>query len=70
MFDKFFEKYPDYRTIQKPTGDILIKFNSKLPVQLIDLPGQEMRYGQFTSKTDMIPLSKAEMIWNGFLIWI
>lgn len=36
MFDKFFEKYPDYRTIQKPTGDILIKFNSKLPVQLID----------------------------------
>ncbi|MEV4881637.1 DUF1851 domain-containing protein [Chitinophaga ginsengisegetis] len=36
MFDTFFEKYPDYSTVQKPTVDVLDKFRDKLPIQLMD----------------------------------
>ncbi len=36
MFNKFFEKYPDYSTVQKPTEDVLHNFKDKLPAQLID----------------------------------
>lgn len=36
MFDKFFEKYPDYGTVQKPDAITLHDFKDKLPGQLID----------------------------------
>ncbi|SDJ82027.1 hypothetical protein SAMN04487898_104354 [Pedobacter sp. ok626] len=36
MFDTFFEKYPDYSTVQRPTADVLDKFTGKLPSQLLD----------------------------------
>ncbi|MGF6928536.1 hypothetical protein QFZ48_004036 [Chitinophaga sp. W2I13] len=35
MFDTFFEKYPDYRIIQKPKSDNVDEYIGKLPVQLI-----------------------------------
>lgn len=36
MFDIFFEKYPDYNIVQKPTEEGLSLFKGKLPSQLID----------------------------------
>ncbi|WP_214226659.1 T6SS immunity protein Tdi1 domain-containing protein [Pedobacter sp. B4-66] len=36
MFDAFFEKYPEYVTIQLPTEDVLNSFKGKLPAQLTD----------------------------------
>lgn len=36
MFDAFFEKYPDYITIQKLTEDVLHNYMDRLPAQLID----------------------------------
>lgn len=36
MFDKFFEKYPDYTIIEKPTEDVLHHYKDKLPTQLTD----------------------------------
>lgn len=36
MFDTFFEKYPNYLIVQKPTEDVLDRFKGKLPPQLID----------------------------------
>jgi hypothetical protein len=35
MFDTFFDKYPDYTIIQKPTDDIINSFKDHLPAQLI-----------------------------------
>lgn len=36
MFDKFFEKYPDYITIQQPDENVLNAYKGKLPPQLTD----------------------------------
>ncbi len=36
MFDIFFEKYPNYSIVQKTPGDVLDKYEGKLPPQLID----------------------------------
>lgn len=35
MFDTFFEKYPDYNIVQKPTEEVLGLFKDKLPSQMI-----------------------------------
>lgn len=35
MFDTFFEKYPDYHIIQKPTEEVSNLFSGKLPSQII-----------------------------------
>src|SRR5687768_2141021 len=34
MFDTFFEKYPDYNIVQKPTEETLSLFKGKLPSQM------------------------------------
>lgn len=36
MLETFFEKYPSYNIVQKPTPEVLEKFKGKLPSQLID----------------------------------
>ena len=36
MFDIFFEKYPDYSTVQKPTEEVVAEFKGKLPDELLD----------------------------------